>query len=79
MHHKRTSSEIQAATGLDLSLAQAFVAFLQTESTPKEPVKLPLRGATPSAITTEDLNSSHTLNSSNASTSSQWFEFTRFD
>ena len=75
MHgHKRTSSEIQAATGLDISLAQAFVAFLQTESSPKEPMKLPLRGDTPSAVTTttEDLNSSHILNSSNASTSSQW-------
>ena len=42
-HHKRTSSrEIQEATGLDLSLAQAFVAFLQEESTPqKPPLKLP--------------------------------------
>ena len=42
--HRRTSSEVQAATGLDLSLAQAFVAFLQTESSPKAPVKLPLKG-----------------------------------
>ena len=43
-HHRRTSSEVQEATGLDLSLAQAFVAFLQTESSPKAPVKLPLKG-----------------------------------
>merc|ERR1712004_655548 len=42
--HRRTSSEVQEATGLDLSLAQAFVAFLQTESSPKAPVKLPLKG-----------------------------------
>ena len=42
--HRRTSSEVQEATGLDLSLAQAFVAFLQTESSPKVPVKLPLKG-----------------------------------
>ena len=42
--HRRTSSEVQEATGLDLSLAQAFVAFLQTESSPKTPVKLPLKG-----------------------------------
>ena len=71
MHHKRTSSEIQEATGLDLSLAQAFVAFLQTESSPKEPVKLPLKG-TPTSTISEDLNSSisNNLNSSNASTSS---------
>ena len=74
--HKRTSSEIQEATGLDLSLAQAFVAFLQTESSPKEPVKLPLRGASvppSSAAIPEDLNSSHTVNSShilNSSTTS---------
>ena len=27
-----------------MSLAQAFVAFLQTESAPKQPVKLPLKG-----------------------------------
>ena len=44
-HHRRTSStEVHEATGLDLSLAQAFVAFLQTESTPKTPVLLPLKG-----------------------------------
>merc|ERR1719219_900358 len=42
--HRRThSTEIQQATGLDLSLAQAFVAFLQTESAPKQPIKLPLK------------------------------------
>ena len=47
-NHRRTSStaqaEIHEATGLDMSLAQAFVAFLQTESTPKTPMKLPLKG-----------------------------------
>ena len=44
-HHRRTSStEIHEATGLDMSLAQAFVAFLQTESTPKTPMRLPLKG-----------------------------------
>ena len=42
--------EVQEATGLDLSLAQAFVAFLQDESTPKAHPKLPLK---------EDLNSSN--------------------
>ena len=71
--NKRTSSEIQEATGLDLSLAQAFVAFLQTESSPKEPVKLPLRGASvppSSAAIPEDLNSSHTVNSSHTLNSS---------
>jgi hypothetical protein len=44
-HHRRTNStDVHKATGLDLTLAQAFVAFLQTESTPKTPVKLPLKG-----------------------------------
>ena len=44
-HHRRTNStEIHEATGIDMSLAQAFVAFLQTESTPKTPMRLPLKG-----------------------------------
>ena len=51
--YRRTSStEIHEATGLDMSLAQAFVAFLQTESTPKTPMKLPLKGD-------EELNSTN--------------------
>ncbi len=38
--HKRASSaEVHEATGLDLSLAQAFVAFLQNESAVKAPPK----------------------------------------
>jgi hypothetical protein len=55
-HWKANSTEVHKATGLDLSLAQAFVAFLETESTPKTPVKLPLRGdqqmATPTLTNT---------------------------
>jgi len=57
-NHRRTSStEIHEATGLDMSLAQAFVAFLQTESTPKTPMKLPLKGD-------EELNSTNSTPSS---------------
>lgn len=36
------ASDLQRATGLDQSLAQAFVQFLEAESTPKVPVKLPV-------------------------------------
>ena len=36
-HRRTTSGEVQAATGLDLGLAQAFVKFLETESKPKAP------------------------------------------
>ena len=36
-HRATTSGEVQAATGLDLGLAQAFVKFLETESKPKAP------------------------------------------
>lgn len=32
---RTTSTEVQQATGLDQSLAKAFVQFLETESTPK--------------------------------------------
>ena len=34
-------AKVAGATGLDQSLAQAFVQFLETESTPKVPLKLP--------------------------------------
>ena len=37
IHQRATSGEVQAATGLDLGLAQAFVQFLETESKPKAP------------------------------------------
>jgi len=40
--HSRTSSDVQAATGLDQSLAQAFVQFLETESKPKRVPQLPI-------------------------------------
>ena len=36
-HRRTTSGDVQAATGLDLGLAQAFVRFLETESKPKAP------------------------------------------
>ncbi len=36
------ASQVQASTGLDQSLAQAFVQFLETESAPKTPLKLPV-------------------------------------
>lgn len=39
---KTTSNDVQAATGLDQGLAQAFVQFLENESTPKVPPKLPV-------------------------------------
>jgi len=39
--HSRTSSEVQAMTGLDQSLAQAFVQFLEVESKPKPVPELP--------------------------------------
>ena len=34
---RTSSSEVSAATGLDQSLAKAFIAFLETESMPKSP------------------------------------------
>ena len=34
---RTTSGEVQAATGLDLGLVQAFVKFLETESKPQAP------------------------------------------
>ena len=33
-HRRTTSGEVQAATGLDLGIAQAFVKFMETESKP---------------------------------------------
>ena len=36
-HRRTTSGEVQAATGLDLGIAQAFVKFMETESKPKPP------------------------------------------
>merc|ERR1711981_465137 len=36
-NRKTTSGEVHAVTGLDLSLAQSFVKFLETESKPKAP------------------------------------------
>ena len=67
-YHKRTSSEVQEATGLDQSLAQAFVAFLQDESTPKAPLKVPLKGHTGLPEMTPDLNSSNASTGSGRST-----------
>ena len=40
--HSRSSSDVQAATGLDQSLVQAFVQFLETESKPKKVLQLPI-------------------------------------
>ncbi|TRY78139.1 hypothetical protein TCAL_06788 [Tigriopus californicus] len=42
LKNKTTSNDVQAATGLDQGLAQAFVQFLENESTPKVPPKLPV-------------------------------------
>ena len=76
-HHRRTSStEIHEATGLDMSLAQAFVAFLQTESTPKTPMRLPLKGDeelnnvtnTPSSVSAAGTRSNTATPSSGRST-----------
>lgn len=39
---RTTSDEVQATTGMDQSLAQAFIQFLETESTPKVQMKLPV-------------------------------------
>eukprot|EP00095_Tigriopus_kingsejongensis_P008681 maker-scaffold72_size415059-snap-gene-3.21 protein:Tk08681 transcript:maker-scaffold72_size415059-snap-gene-3.21-mRNA-1 annotation:"thyroid receptor-interacting protein 11" len=39
---KTTSSDVQTVTGLDQGLAQAFIKFLEHESTPKVPPKLPV-------------------------------------
>lgn len=36
-HRRTTSGEVQAATGLDQGIAQAFVKFMETESKPKPP------------------------------------------
>ncbi len=39
---KLKPSDVASATGLDQSLAQAFVSFLENESSPKAPLRLPV-------------------------------------
>ena len=68
-NHRRTSStEVQEATGLDLSLAQAFVAFLQNESVVKTPPKTLIdKSVTNSNTPTSNLGSDTPSSAGNAS------------